>query len=197
MRNACPQDSSCDWRFNSYFFYIAVENTVCREYITEKFWGRLHLHTVPIVMRRHVYEGRAPANSFIAMDDYADPKEMATHLKRIMNSPDEYMKYFEWKAKGWAKVPFNLEGYRIGFCQLCEKLLKRKEERKMGIAKPLPVIKNITHWFLEETVEVRASSPQSLLPAANRPPDSRQKALSVTKEVRNIGPGPRISPGTD
>ena len=34
---------------------------------------------------------------------------------------------------------------------------------------------------------MRVSSPHSLLPAANRLPESRQKRLSVTKEVRNIG----------
>ena len=46
-------------------------------------------------------------------------------------------------------------------------------------------------------VEAPAISANNRLPAANRPPEITQKTLSVAQEVKNIGTGPRISPGTD
>ena len=45
-------------------------------------------------------------------------------------------------------------------------------------------------------VEVAARSARSLLPVANRAPDTTQNRLSVASEPSSIGPGPRLSPGT-
>lgn len=53
----CPPSDLCESMFNSHYFYIAAENAICKDYITEKYWQRYHLNAVPIVMRRHVYEG--------------------------------------------------------------------------------------------------------------------------------------------
>ncbi|KAK6035911.1 hypothetical protein COOONC_26584, partial [Cooperia oncophora] len=56
---------------------------VCKDYITEKYWDKLYVPSIPIVMRRKVYEAVAPPHSFIAMDDYSSPKEMAEHLIQL------------------------------------------------------------------------------------------------------------------
>ncbi|KJH49347.1 fucosyl transferase [Dictyocaulus viviparus] len=79
--NICPLDSDCLDLFGQYPFYFAVENSVCKDYITEKYWSRTLVPSIPIVMRRRIYETNSmPPHSFIAMDDYASPKEMAEHL---------------------------------------------------------------------------------------------------------------------
>ena len=43
-----------------YWFYLAFENTICNDYITEKFWRTLDLKTVPIVMGGGNYLRDAP-----------------------------------------------------------------------------------------------------------------------------------------
>ena len=38
---------------NNYYFYLAFENSLCDEYITEKFFRTLKFNTVPVVMGGH------------------------------------------------------------------------------------------------------------------------------------------------
>lgn len=80
-----------------YYFHLAFENGVCNGYITEKFWDRVSLHVVPIVLKRSIYIDIAPPNSFIAVDDYPSVGALAEYLKFLMNNTEEYKKYFEWK----------------------------------------------------------------------------------------------------
>ncbi|KAH7713916.1 alpha1,3-fucosyltransferase [Aphelenchoides avenae] len=56
--NLCPHSngSDCDSIFGQYYFYVAAENSICKEYISEKYWSRVHYPSVPIVMRRYIYE---------------------------------------------------------------------------------------------------------------------------------------------
>jgi Glycosyltransferase family 10 (fucosyltransferase) C-term len=81
LRNACGPSSGtglggpdCLELFNSHPFFVAAENSLCRDYITEKYWARYNLASVPIVMRRDIYEGHLPEGSFIAMSDFAGPR---------------------------------------------------------------------------------------------------------------------------
>lgn len=60
-----------------------------------------------------------PPHSFIAMDDYKSPAEMADHLHRLIestrqNGSSEYMQYFEWRRHRWAIPPKHSDGYRSG-----------------------------------------------------------------------------------
>lgn len=76
----------------SYHFYLALENSICVDYITEKLWNQGYGYTViPIVLKRKLIEPYTPPNSFIAFDDYKSAKEMATHLKQLMDNKTEYM----------------------------------------------------------------------------------------------------------
>jgi hypothetical protein len=56
--NECPKAEAkkCEERIsNEYKFYIAFENALCTDYITEKIWHRLFtVDAVPIVLKRSV-----------------------------------------------------------------------------------------------------------------------------------------------
>lgn len=72
------------------------------------------------MLERYVFS-RLPPQSFIAMDDYSGPAEMAAHLKRLMKTAkrkngtiSEYMRFFQWRKAGWAIPPKHSEGYRSG-----------------------------------------------------------------------------------
>jgi alpha-1,3-fucosyltransferase len=54
----CPRfGASCDGIKSAFYFYLALENSLCADYITEKFWDNLRLPVVLIVQRRAIYEG--------------------------------------------------------------------------------------------------------------------------------------------
>lgn len=55
FKDICPPGNECLDVFEQYPFYIAIENTVCNDYVTEKIWARINVPSIPIVMKRKVY----------------------------------------------------------------------------------------------------------------------------------------------
>ncbi|XP_022109353.1 galactoside 3(4)-L-fucosyltransferase-like [Acanthaster planci] len=90
-----------------YKFYLALENSECEDYITEKVWDKaLTRGVVPVVYgaRKKDYEELLPPNSFIYIGDYENVKELADYLKILDTRPDLYAKYFEWQISGTANT---------------------------------------------------------------------------------------------
>ena len=50
--------------------------------------------------RKEDYEKRAPHKSFIHVDDFAGPAELAEYLKKLDNDDELYNSYFKWKGTG-------------------------------------------------------------------------------------------------
>ena len=57
---------------------------------------------IPVVMGAHPtdYKLVAPENSYIHIEDFESPKELAEYLLYLDSNDDEYNKYFEWKGTG-------------------------------------------------------------------------------------------------
>ncbi|KAB7500146.1 Alpha-(1,3)-fucosyltransferase 6, partial [Armadillidium nasatum] len=69
---------------NPYKFYLAFENSNCKDYITEKtWWNSFEKETVPVVMgtTKSNYEKLLPPNSFIHVDDFESPKHLADYIR--------------------------------------------------------------------------------------------------------------------
>ncbi|XP_017019592.1 glycoprotein 3-alpha-L-fucosyltransferase A [Drosophila kikkawai] len=111
---------------NDYKFYLAFENSNCKDYITEKFFvNALNRRVLPIVMgaRPEDYEVSAPRRSYIHVDEFASPKELAEYL-RILDRDDElYNSYFKWKGTG----EFINTYY---WCRVCATLHNEEQLRK-------------------------------------------------------------------
>ncbi|CAJ0609965.1 unnamed protein product [Cylicocyclus nassatus] len=98
----------------NYKFYLAFENSNCRQYISEKFWiNALSNNAVPIVMGapKSDYMAVAPPHSFIHVDDY-EPPQLAQYLLYLDKNDTAYNEYFAWKSFGRV-VSSDF------YCQLC------------------------------------------------------------------------------
>ena len=119
-----------------YKFFLALENSECDDYITEKLWDKPLKHgVVPIVYgpNRKVYEELAPPNSFIYIGDYKNIQELANYLKLLDSNPELYAKYLEWQYKnsiGDQRFPAG-----NGFCGLIPFI----EKVKRGELKRTPI----------------------------------------------------------
>uniref|UniRef100_A0A915CGL9 Fucosyltransferase n=1 Tax=Parascaris univalens TaxID=6257 RepID=A0A915CGL9_PARUN len=112
--------------FRQYKFAISFENSLCKDYVTEKFFDVLrNRFTVPIVMRRKTSEEiGAPPDSFIAVDDYKNVSDLVNDLHRIAKSKTAYMKYHLWRET----FEVNSDYFAIentGFCELCKKIMRQ------------------------------------------------------------------------
>jgi len=68
---------------DEHFFYLAFENSVCQNYVTEKFWNIKRL-IVPIVLSRKIFANLCiPEGAFIAADDFGSIKELTEYLKKV------------------------------------------------------------------------------------------------------------------
>ncbi|KFM64182.1 Glycoprotein 3-alpha-L-fucosyltransferase A, partial [Stegodyphus mimosarum] len=86
-----------------YKFYLAFENSNCRDYITEKFFiNGLGHDVIPIVMgaRPEDYARASPPNSYIHVEEFAGPAELARYLHLLDSNDTLYNSYFQWKNRG-------------------------------------------------------------------------------------------------
>ncbi|XP_036454731.1 alpha-(1,3)-fucosyltransferase 7 [Colossoma macropomum] len=80
-------------------FYLAFENSLYRDYITEKLWrNSLQAGSVPVVLGppRANYERLVPRDAFIHVNDFRSVKELAAFLKRLASDRQSYESYFRW-----------------------------------------------------------------------------------------------------
>nr|XP_023696434.1 alpha-(1,3)-fucosyltransferase 7-like [Paramormyrops kingsleyae] len=101
------------------YFYLAFENSVYRDYITEKLWNNALLAgSVPVVLGppRANYEAFIPKDSFIHVDDFNSIKELADFLNQLASDKERYESYFRWRRDyDVQKWP----GWRDILCRIC------------------------------------------------------------------------------
>ena len=68
-----------------YKFYLAFENSLCRDYVTEKFFNALLFSTVPIVYGGADYEAiGAPPNSYIDVRNFTSGTVAIRFIQTIL-----------------------------------------------------------------------------------------------------------------
>jgi len=102
-----------------YKFYLSFENTFAKDYVTEKFFLRMTMDLVPIVLGQADYNQTAPPHSFISILDYDSPKALAEYLHRLDRNETEYLSYLWWKDYYHVESQTMMQ---LAFCDLCAKL---------------------------------------------------------------------------
>lgn len=100
-----------------YFFYFSFENTICKDYVTEKLFSPMQKFVIPVVYGGVDYSDFAPPYSFIDVNYFRTIKDLADYLIRLSKNYEEYRKYFWWK-----KYYVVNETTKATVCKLCEVL---------------------------------------------------------------------------
>ena len=79
----CPDDKNCFLHISkNYKFYLSFENSLCEDYVTEKFFEAMSFDVLPIVYGNANYEKIAPPGSYISiLSDFENPKHLSNYLK--------------------------------------------------------------------------------------------------------------------
>jgi hypothetical protein len=81
-----------------YKFTIAIENSYCQDYVTEKFYDPLVAGSVPVYRGAPNIEDFVPGDRcYIRIEDFTGPRELAEYLTMLDRDDKEYGRYFEWK----------------------------------------------------------------------------------------------------
>lgn len=133
-----------------YKFYLAFENSHCKDYITEKVFrnslGRGGIVPVVLGARKEEYEQQLPYKSFIYVEDFASPEELAEYLHKVDQDDDLYNSYFQWVGTGEIHTLYpNLFYY--AWCRVCAML---HDDYTMSNPRWYPDINK--WWFDPDTV---------------------------------------------
>lgn len=115
---------------------------------------------------REDYEGAAPPNSFIHVDDFPTVKDLAEYLIKLDKNDEEYGKYLKWKSIPDSMLSHakNLIRPQTGFAALCGRL-KQDERRKTPYA--ITIRDHLDTWWYGE--EYNINSKQFSVCFANEP----------------------------
>jgi alpha-1,3-fucosyltransferase len=119
----------------TYKFYLAYENSLCIDYITEKPFKVMNEYIIPVVYNGVEMSRFLPPKSYIDANSFKTPEDLANHLKFLSNNVTEYVKYFWWKKH------YRVELTNFDVCEICKKL----NEPNL-LAKP-HIYPNINDWF--------------------------------------------------
>ena len=135
----CPRSTDClKMLSNDYKFYLSFENSLCKDYVTEKFFNALHYNVVPVVFGGADYWRYAPSDSYINVHDFASVKLLSDYLKYLMANKTAYEQYFNWQRR-------NLDHFtpkQTPWCELCEKL--------HDISIPKSGYSDVWHWWVDQ-----------------------------------------------
>ncbi|XP_046363751.2 glycoprotein 3-alpha-L-fucosyltransferase A-like [Haliotis rufescens] len=134
----CAKGQRCDGVWSNYWFYLSFENSLCKDYVTEKFFNPFKRRIVPVVRGGSDYRTLFPPDLYINTADFPSPRALAEHLKALQQDLPGYTKILRNMAKYKPGGNF-LKGIPF-ICDMCAKLhqpLVRK------------TYKNIYKWWTE------------------------------------------------
>lgn len=106
----------CSQILEKFKFYLSFENSLCVDYITEKYWWTpFENNMVPIVFGLNYDEKNSIPGSYINIWDFPSLEALAEFLLYLDKNATAYNEYFQWKTK-YERTVFDWE------CDLCDKL---------------------------------------------------------------------------
>uniref|UniRef100_A0A6A7G3Y9 Fucosyltransferase n=2 Tax=Hirondellea gigas TaxID=1518452 RepID=A0A6A7G3Y9_9CRUS len=127
---SCPRnDNQACLRMlqSDYKFYFSFENSLCQDYVTEKYFSIVNSNVLPVVYGMAPYRELSPPHSYISVRDFPTVKKLADYLIYLANNHTAYNEYFKWRSH------YSLLSRSKSWCRLCEKLHTDRQEKSYDI----------------------------------------------------------------
>ncbi|KFM64763.1 Glycoprotein 3-alpha-L-fucosyltransferase A, partial [Stegodyphus mimosarum] len=118
-----------------YRYYLSFENSICKDYVTEKLYHVLNTNMVPVVLGGANYSVVAPPHSYINALFFKTPRDLAQYLLEIAKDDKKYNQFFTWKQTH----ELSSEHYA---CKICRMLNEAKMKSSTYI--------DISKWWFQE-----------------------------------------------
>ncbi|XP_046348140.2 alpha-(1,3)-fucosyltransferase fut-6-like isoform X2 [Haliotis rufescens] len=144
-----------DLASSNYSFYLSFENSLCDDYITEKFFHMYNKDVILIARGGRQFLKSLPKGTFINTDDYKNVKDLAAYLKRLHENKNEYISFLKRKDEYMAVdetftykptptfIYTHSQYISEPMCDMCRKLLDIDNNRN--------TYPDIYQWYNENT----------------------------------------------
>lgn len=121
-----------------YTFYLALDNSLHTDYITEKLWNAVLAGAVPVVLgpSRQNYERFLPAEAFIHVEDFPTVRELALYLLTLRDDPARLRRHLNWRRGYSLHLP---KFWGEHYCTACRVVSRTKGRTK--------TVENLRRWF--------------------------------------------------
>lgn len=110
--------------------YLAFENNVIKDYVSEKVYDGILAGTVPVYHGAPTVSRLLPdPGAVVKVSDFSDPRALAQHLKAVGSDHTKYDALLAWKANpmqaavdAFQKVIDSTAYKYTSLCRICEKL---------------------------------------------------------------------------
>jgi len=127
--NCSKADQECNSRIvDSYKFYLAFENSLCTDYITEKAFKWFNEDIVLVVRGARKYKTYLPPNTYVDADDFESAEALANYLSALGSNEEQYLNFL--KTKDMFRGVSGGETGQLAFCNLCYKLNNLEQYRQ-------------------------------------------------------------------
>lgn len=120
----CPAGiptSDCGKRYmKDYKFYLAFENSFCRDYVSEKFWNALDRRQIPVIAAPKYNLEMLPPNSYLNVFDFSSIKALTDRMIEISKNETLYNSFFNW-------VPMYKVEKESTACKICKELFANRQ----------------------------------------------------------------------
>ncbi|PVD39373.1 hypothetical protein C0Q70_02003 [Pomacea canaliculata] len=146
---------------SKYKFSLAMENAVCKDYITEKLWRPLVVGSVPVIFGSPDVKDMLPSDhSGVVITDFATVENLAKFLHYLNNNDSAYEEYLNWKLTGitnpilkdilsrreWSSDQEGSMDFVTNFeCFICKRLHENRRRMQKGLL-PLKHVANESHY---------------------------------------------------
>lgn len=124
---SCPLDKQdeCTHKIGSYWFYLAFENSLCEDYVTEKTVTALVGGAVPVILSGANLTRFLPPGSYLDAHKLG-PEALAAEIFRLVAHRDNYARMLWWRSRYAVKRrgPYEWPKDEHPFCSLCAALHK-------------------------------------------------------------------------
>ena len=136
-------DARCLAMLNSkYKFYLAFENSLCQEYVTEKFLQLQNIDVVGVVRGVADYTRFAAPGTYIDVRDFPSIRSLAEYLIFLDSRPDLYMEYLLRKR---SKIACEQEKVEPEVCRICKYIHAHvREQQRVDLSKFWNITKQCT-----------------------------------------------------
>ncbi|GFO12051.1 glycoprotein 3-alpha-l-fucosyltransferase a [Plakobranchus ocellatus] len=115
------RDMCLDILRNDYKFYLSFENSMCSDYVSEKFYNMYdNVDIIPVVRGGANYSEFVSKDTFVNAADFASPEELGRYLRRLGQDKTRYIQMLQ-KKDCYISVPPREKFH----CTLCEALHTR------------------------------------------------------------------------